>query len=786
MSMLYEIMHKFSHLLRSLWLFISGVISVGAMYYLLIHVEQGIDVLILSGERLMSLVLTAIAIALWAFLLWYSGRTLSYIRQGKDNEMFSRRDPTEGNRLYERFGIPSPFYQHLPRLLAYNCFVVVQVAILHLPTFYGWKGAELVLALLFHNLLYFFLSKRLTSGKRLGYALTSGAMMTLYVIWLFWMLYQNWEVSASNHPERHRFWLSFMLVVLFCFQVSAICFFVWRRRAIDERRYHHGGKASAVLDFIGFNPAFNVAEAPYFRFLNITAGIALVVYLAAVFSLPFSSMMGPMAFTLLALGILTGLANLLTLFSIRISFNVMVVLIGAAFVFGEQRDPYSVRLLPAENEEVFAKRLDTRTFLRRWFHTRMDRLDTATRFPVYIVLSNGGASRAGLWTSGVLGTLQDESYRSNPQDSFRDHVVCLAGASGGSVGNSVFYSLMHASYAGALSGDEFQKHAATFFEADFLTPALGRLLGPDIVRHVFPYQLPIHNRADALEIAMEQASADALLNRYFAAPLSQLIDTTGLLPALFMNVTQVDNGMPAVISTIRPTHDGQRQDVLSLVDSSNVRNGTGDIRLSTAAVLSSRFPFVSPAGKVFDRYYVDGGYFDNSGGGTVLAFIRELNAFLSDSSETEILAHRHLFTFHILHLTNAEIFDHASPDIHPLMNDLFSPVLTLAGMQGATTDVTNGLLVDAFRPFNTDTSHAQIVYSLYDEQWSADQPGTFEDGYPMSWALSRYQRHRMADALRRENERKMDAFFFAKPQDSLRIQPFPVKAKHNSRASDDS
>src|SRR5690606_17841290 len=152
----------------------------------------------------------------------------------------------------------------------------------------------------------------------------------------------------------------------------------------------------------------------------------------------------------------------------------------------------------------------------------------------------------------------------------------------------------------------------------------------------FPYPLPIHNRADVLEIAMEQASADALLNRYFAAPLSQLIDTTGLLPALFMNVTQVDNGMPAVISTIRPTHDGQRQDVLSLVDSSNVRNGTGDIRLSTAAVLSARFPFVSPAGKVFDRYYVDGGYFHTTGGGTPLASLRQPAGCRCHSAETEM------------------------------------------------------------------------------------------------------------------------------------------------------
>jgi hypothetical protein len=222
--------------------------------------------------------------------------------------------------------------------------------------------------------------------------------------------------------------------------------------------------------------------------------------------------------------------------------------------------------------------------------------------------------------------------------------------------------------------------------------------------------------------------------------------------------------MPGVISSVRLPAESQRQDVLSLVDSMGVRHGKGDINLSTAAVLSSRFPYVSPAGKVFDRYYVDGGYFDNSGAGAVLDFIHELNTFFSDTTHAEIMQFRHRFTFHILHITNSEIVQPPSTNVHPLTNDLLAPILTLAGMQGSSTNIGDAILINAFRQFNTDTANALILYSLYDETWEpAKKTGEYEEGYPMSWALSDYQLNRMEMALYRANRRNLRKFGF-KPQ----------------------
>ena len=768
MSLILHFVNWLSKLLKAVWLFLAGVISVVVIYYLLTGVEQGVDVVIQSGELLDSGVLSMLAVFLWSFLVWYSSRTLSYIKQAKDDEIFSRKSP-DGmtSLLYHKYAIPSSFYQHIPRMLAYNCFVSVQIAIFRLPTFFGWSGTVMILAIVLHNILYFLLHEwflsRAGSKSRAGFGIVNPLIIAGYITFIFYIVFENAARDNIHDPLRHKFWLSLIALFMFLFQVAIIFLFILRRKSIDARMKIKDLQTSRVLRWLGFNPRFNAAEAPYFNLLNAVAFVAVIVYFIAIFVMPFADLMGPMAFTLLALGVLTGLANLLTLVSIRSSFNISIILIALAVLFGQYRDPYPVRLLKTPGESHFGTRPDTKTYLKKWFSRRISRInkeDPDKKFPVYLVLSNGGASRAGKWTSSVLSHLQDTSFQIDPGDSFKEHVLCIAGASGGSVGNCAFYSLLMAAENGEIEGDEFRKHTDVFFETDFLTFTLTRLLGPDMMRHLVPFNIPVDNRADALERVVANGSSDELLNRYFEKPVTEVFDSTGSLPALFINTTQVDNGMPGVISSVI-VQGSQRQDVLSLVDSVATDSVYNNIRLSTAAILSSRFPYVSPAGKVFDRYYVDGGYFDNSGAGTVLEFIQELNGFLSDSTSSDIIRYRDRFTFHLLHITNSEVISSPTGGIHPLTNDLLAPVLTLAGMQGSTTNIGNGMLTNAFQQFNTDTANAQIVYSLYDERWDLSrQRGEYEEGYPMSWALSGYQLNRMKAALKRANDTNLRKFGF--------------------------
>ncbi len=758
---------------KALWLFLAGVLSVVIIYYLLTGVEQGIDVVIQSGELLDSGMLSIFAVFLWSFLVWYSCRTLSYIKQKKDDEIFSKKSPddTLSAALYKKNCIPSGLYQHIPRMLAYNCFVSVQVAIFHLPTFFAWSGFVMILIIGAHNVLYFlvtaWIQRESHHAKNKIHGFITRTFIAGYCTFIaFQILEAGQGIDLLAHPLRHKFWLSIIAMLMFVLQITIVFLFILRRRIIDERKKDLTLKPSRILAWIGFNPAYNAAEVPYFNLLNGFAAVAIVIYLSAIFIMPFADVMGPMAFTLLALGILAGFSNLLTLISIRISFNVMIILLVMAFLFGQYRDPYPIRFIESGSTVNFGARPDINTYLTKWFSRRLPLLnsaDSTKNFPVYLVLSNGGASRAGKWTSSVLSTLQDTSYRSDtPKDNFKEHILCIAGASGGAVGNSAFYSLLKASHEKTLSPNDFARHTDSFFETDFLTYTLGRLLGPDIFKHLIPFNIPVDNRADALENVLSEGSEDELLNTFFKKPLTEVLDTTGALPILLINTTQVDNGMPGVISSVLLPEHSQRVDVLSLVDSMGVHSGKGNLTLSTAAVLSSRFPYVSPAGKIFDRYYVDGGYFDNSGAGAVLEFIQELNRFLEDTLQKDIIKFRKRFTFHLLHITNSEILTRPEKDIHPLTNDLLTPVLTLAGMQGASTSIGNGMLIDAFKQFNSDTANALIVYSLYDELWPdpAKTAGEYEEGYPMSWVISHYQLHRMQTALKRAHRKNIRKFNF--------------------------
>jgi hypothetical protein len=247
------------------------------------------------------------------------------------------------------------------------------------------------------------------------------------------------------------------------------------------------------------------------------------------------------------------------------------------------------------------------------------------------------------------------------------------------------------------------------------------------------------------------------VNSYFDWPMSQVFDTTGALPIYFINTTQVDNGMPGVISSVKLDTTWLRSDVLSLVDSVGAKDGGRSIRLSTASVLSSRFPYVSPAGKVFDRYFVDGGYFDNSGAGTVYEFMRDMEKFFDANKELN----KHI-TLNILQITNSEQIQKPSGNIHPLTNDMAAPLLTLAGMQGASTKVGTRILQTYFQKNFNKKSDGFIIYSLYDPKYDYKNKG-YEEGYPMSWVISEYQSDRTKDALARENEKHLGKFWFGKP-----------------------
>ena len=257
MSIVYHFLNWLSKLFKALWLFFAGVVSVVAIYYLLTGVEQGIDVVIQSGELLDSGVLSVLAVFLWAFLVWYSCRMLSYIKQNKDDEIFSKKTPGDYSSamLYHRYCIPSALYQHIPRILAYNCFVSVQVAIFHLPTFFGWEGAFMFAVIFLHNVFYFVLHAWFNgSGSptmRRWIAVIAPFVIAAYVTFILSSIIKNSNVNLVSDPLRHMFWLGLIALAMFLLQITIIFLFILRRRSIDARRKDPDLVASPTLRWLG-------------------------------------------------------------------------------------------------------------------------------------------------------------------------------------------------------------------------------------------------------------------------------------------------------------------------------------------------------------------------------------------------------------------------------------------------------------------------------------------------------------------------------------------------------
>jgi hypothetical protein len=302
---------------------------------------------------------------------------------------------------------------------------------------------------------------------------------------------------------------------------------------------------------------------------------------------------------------------------------------------------------------------------------------------------------------------------------FSHHLFCLSGASGGSVGNGSFVAqLAHERQHGT---PPTHGAALDFLANDFLSFALVRLLGPDVLMGLS--FLP--DRAYALEYGLEQPDSCKGLQPLMQGDIAQLIPSpANELPALIINATRVQDGAPAIISTLRLSHGAestdQRTDILSLLCPDQ------QLRLSTSVILGARFPYMSPGGRIGQQYFVDGGYFDNSGAGAVHEIIQRLHALRQTDTSYALL---NKVKFYVNHIANSPYQPETFKAVHPLVNNLATPLLTLAGSYSSQTTVNDNRLKYELRNVNgMDSSYK--YFNLY-KKYVKDTVS-----FPMNWVIS--------------------------------------------------
>jgi hypothetical protein len=267
---------------------------------------------------------------------------------------------------------------------------------------------------------------------------------------------------------------------------------------------------------------------------------------------------------------------------------------------------------------------------QQWLANRPD-LDRFSNkpYPVYIAAAQGGGIYAA-YHAATAFTKLTEYFPSFPQ-----HIFAISSVSGGSLGASAFSSLVK---FGGISGKSLSQTASKMFSSDLLTPLLTMGLFPDLIQRFMFFPIYDWDRGTGLEVAFEKAW-DKLSLPNQDNPLRQSFyqhwKPEGIAPALVLNTTVVETGDHLAISPFQ----------INLPNKENIAIDEPDLdlKLSTAAGLSARFPYFTPVGwyqRSKDKsklHLADGGYFDNSGIPTALDIGRSLQRLKGYGTTFEII-----------------------------------------------------------------------------------------------------------------------------------------------------
>ena len=710
------------NLFRALWVFFPAILFMVLTLVCFWNLSQGKDLMVLATEHRGFFLLFQFVLAFLVLVSWYAARTVAN----------AKKESTYTAPGYLQEG----YYKHTPRFIGFTLFTIIMLAFAQTPLF--GEGIETdskwYYVILAASVPYYFLLNNFFERHFKVIRFNRLFWITMAIIFTGSLL-----ITLNI---RQYSWL--VIVMLLILQACFLVLVVTRREVLQqgagEETLPGAPKTFTIAGVVGIPRE----ELKFHAGFLIASVIALAIYLTCTFKVGFAVGLGSFPFVLLAFAVFMGFGFIITFISIRIGINLHLIILIVAFVFGQWTERHRVDLLK-KNEAVsynFTNKASVRDYFIQWVKDRDSFISKSKEFPVYFVLSDGGAFRSGYWVASVLGKLEDTSHH-----DFSRHLFCLSGASGGSVGNAAFFTLLKdaSTQPGKnLPGNQsFCEAGKAYLRSDFLTYTLSRMLGHDFFVPMLPFST--HNdRAKALTEALEEAPKDGvLLKSQLQVPFSELAvyknKVTTSLPILCVNTTRMQDGQPAVISTIDidPLTFNNRVDVLARL------NHDRDMKLSTAVVLGASFPYVSPAGRIdgikpgngqeYPFYFVDGGYVDNSGAGVVHEMIIKLNALrdsiCNSAADTILRNNCRKISFYVMHISNGNEGERLLKKINPFVNDLAAPLKTLMGAYGVQTTINDSRLKNYLRTMYGNELHYKPI-NLYRPREPLK--------YSMNWVISRH------------------------------------------------
>lgn len=713
--------------LKALQVFVPAAVVIFLLHVVFVSLEQGRDVVRQTLESPMRLVFFGYSAVFLAYVTWYGARLRGFI-------------------FFDKLRLLPSVRRFAPRFLGHATFLAALVGLLRVGDGLGkWTCDWSIVVIILLDVLVFVFIHYLSQGLKelVGPPMAAGGVQR--------------EAPSAAEASRIRRWLYGLVVLLLLLPfglmvpgfidgvgrlgpmlilgamqvVFGILVSVrsgWIRSLNPEEWAERRDVQETWLDRLfprdrGVGSASQEEMLPYaterrqFIWFNV---IALSITLCMVllwFWQDLTPHLGAFAMVWLSVALLIGFFNGLGALSRGSGFPFGITLLLVIYISGHSDEQHKVAVVNRETRSSIT-RPKLIAHLDQW--ARLNGADTSgnATIPMVFVLADGGASRSGHWVARVLERL----HRSDPD--FHNRLFMLSGASGGAVGIATHYQVAHSYQAWDSVPRTFDTPGP--LAADLLTPTLTHMLGPDMFNLVVAVT---GDRARALERAMERS--DSL----WQDSVRTLFGASGgaYRPALFLNTTCMNNGRPGIVSSIDlDSSISKRIDVLdSLPDSL-------DMRLSTAAVLSARFPYISPAGFIEREgrklYFVDGGYFDNSGAGVVIEMLQAIERMRDTDTTRSWLKRVRPLVVHISNTAPPSRRDDGG--VHQLANEVATPALTVLGTYASQTNINDDRLRDHLkRGYPGRTSYIEV--NLY----KSTKPVL--DEFSMSWSMSTMMRDRM-------------------------------------------
>jgi hypothetical protein len=457
----------------------------------------------------------------------------------------------------------------------------------------------------------------------------------------------------------------------------------------------------------------------------------------------------------------------LQLFRQRTGVPLTSLLVIAAIVFSlfDTNDNHPVRSVAKAKQEA-AKKTDVAEAVSRWVQTRKDKSKYATEkpYPIFVVAAQGGGVYAAKHAASFLGEIQDLC------PGFGHHLFAISGVSGGSVGAAVFGALAKdfslkdlpdakkygcvADFTGKRK-TPFTYAVTGIFQKDLWSPLAAGLLFPDFLQRFLPMPIDSWDRALWLDYAVENAyDRGTVENGFFdnigesSRPLAGAYmdswnpERYSHAPALILNTTEVASGERLVVSPF--WFSGAGLNFLPVWDSEDGSQKAAYAPvLSSAAGLSARFPWITPAayfhrpeivktdkdGKTVEETkikkirVVDGGYFENSGVATALDLVKGMVEAIGADPNRKV-------EINLLVFTSAKF---ETPEAKSL-GELIDPIRTMFSTRGARAGIAIGEALAEFRNLSTESTqvNANVIKLELDG---------YEYPLPLGWRLSPVTRH---------------------------------------------